>query len=195
MQCVEQSRRSSEKHGEARGGVYVFPVKIAPASRIATLCFRSTAFPAWMSLMTRFAMGVMETQNWRAELKVVVADARRELIPWDASARAFQPGSGAHLRICLGKLDSRLTCSLVASPLSADSSLPPRSPLPFHPLGNPHTAHTRLDSLRRINASSFSSSENIPSALSPGYFSSGVRSHCRVRIYRGDQELDLCRRS
>jgi len=25
--------------------------------------------------------GVMETQNWRAELKVVVADARRELIP------------------------------------------------------------------------------------------------------------------
>lgn len=125
--------------------------------------------------MTRFVRGVMETQNWRAELKVVVADARRELIPWDASARAFQPGSGAHLRICLGKLDSRLTCSLVASPLSADSSLPPL--FLFSPPAIP-PAHTRLDSLRRINASS----ENIPSVLSLGYFSPGVRSHCRVRI-------------
>lgn len=28
-----------------------------------------------------FREGVMETQNWRVELKVVVADARRELIP------------------------------------------------------------------------------------------------------------------
>lgn len=75
-------------------------------------------------LNDEFREDVMETQNWRAELRVVVAGARRELIRRDASARASQPGSRAHLRICLGKLDSRLTCSLVASPLSADSSLP-----------------------------------------------------------------------
>jgi len=85
-----------------------------------------------------FRERVMETQNWRAELKVVVADARRELIPWDASARAFQSGSGAHLRICLGKLDSRLTCSLIASPLSADSSLPLFLPLAILIPRTPH---------------------------------------------------------
>lgn len=134
--------------------------------------------------MTRFARGVMETQNWWVKLKVVVADARREFIPWDASARAFQPGSGAHLRICLGKLDSRLTCSLVASPLSADSSLPPLSlfsppaipsrplppPIPPTPVSIPFGVSTpRRSPRRRIS-------------LSPGYFSLGLRSHCHVRI-------------
>ncbi|KAF7388263.1 hypothetical protein HZH68_012205 [Vespula germanica] len=55
---------------------------------------------------------------------------------WILPTRAFQPGSRAHLRICLGKLDSRLTCSLVASPLSLDSSpyfVPSASPHHFTP--------------------------------------------------------------
>lgn len=127
--------------------------------------------------MTRFARRgeeILETQNWRVELKVVVADARCELIPRDASARALQSGSEAHLRICLGKLDSRLTCSLVASPLSADSSSLSR------PLGNPRTRLTLA--LVPFSVSPLSSSGNISSVLSPGYFSLGVRSYCRVRI-------------
>lgn len=120
----------------------------------------------------------METQNWRVELKVVVADARRELIPRDASVCALQSGSEAHLRICLGKLDSRLTCSLVATPLSADSSS-----LSL-PLGNPRTRLTPSLVPFGISAPhrSLLASGNILSVLSPGYFSLGVRSYCRVRI-------------
>lgn len=136
----------------------------------------------------------METQNWRAELKVVVADARRELILRDASTRTFQPGSRAHLRICLGKLDSRLTCSLVASPLSADSSLPPSVcppssrqsptfplPCPSVPFG---VSTPRAVPRRRISRLS----------LAPGTFH---REFAPIVApgHRGDQELDLCRRS
>lgn len=63
-------------------------------------------------------------------------DARAHSTRYLLSTRAFQPGSRAHLRICLGKLDSRLTCSLVASPLSLDSSpyfVPSASPHHFTP--------------------------------------------------------------
>ena len=88
----------------------------------AARAFDSPHSPREWTLMTR-SREVMEMQNWRTELKVVVADARHELIPVCSLARAFQPGSRAHLRICLGKLDSRLTCSLVASPFSVDSYL------------------------------------------------------------------------
>jgi len=137
--------------------------------------------------MTRFARReapweVMETQNWRAELKVVVADARRELIPRGAPAsRLPAAGSGAHLRICLGKLDSRLTCSLVASPLSADSSslsLPPRCSLPFG-----------VSTLRRSPRREISRLSLAPGTFRREFAPIVASRHC------GDQELDLCRQS
>lgn len=84
-------------------------------------------------------------QNWRTELKVVVAvvvvvaacQTRGSFQAGCGLTRAFEPGSGAHLRICLGKLDSRLTCSLVASRFSTDSypapsNFPSLAPSTFH---------------------------------------------------------------
>lgn len=76
--------------------------------------------------------------------------------------RTFQPSFGVHLRICLGKLDSRLTCSLVASPFSTDSSPSPVTPS----LGQ---SPVRPDSLRRITTFSLRRRISRPS-LAPGTF-------------------------
>lgn len=129
-----------------------------------------------------FRVGVMETQNWRAELKVVVADAR----PRAHSVRCFGSRLPAGLRGTFKDLSREIRFSPDLQPRcipafrrffppSPPPLSPPAIPIPPTPVSIPFGVSTPRRSRRRISLS----------VLSPGYFSPGVRSHCRVRIPRG----------
>lgn len=60
------------------------------------------------------------------------------------------------------------------------SPLPPPSPL-LAPTASPGNPRFHLSVPFGVSTPRRFSSENIPSVLSPGYFSPGVRSHCHVR--------------